>query len=220
MELLNVEQQKAVEHLNGPCLVIAGAGSGKTKVLTTRIAKLIEEGIPPYQILAITFTNKAAKEMKQRVEKVCDEVGFFIGTFHSLGLRIIRENYKALGLSSNFTIVDSDDVVTLIKRIMKDKGLSPKELSASYVRNRISFIKNEMLSEGEITKFFNTPVEELCHEIYKDYQDVLKKNNSVDFDDLLKLPVELLKTNKDILEKYQERYKYILIDEYQDTNEV
>ena len=220
MELLNVEQQKAVEHLNGPCLVIAGAGSGKTKVLTTRIAKLIEEGIPPYQILAITFTNKAAKEMKQRVEKVCDEGGFFIGTFHSLGLRIIRENYKALGLSSNFTIVDSDDVVTLIKRIMKDKGLSPKELSASYVRNRISFIKNEMLSEGEITKFFNTPVEELCHEIYKDYQDVLKKNNSVDFDDLLKLPVELLKTNKDILEKYQERYKYILIDEYQDTNEV
>ena len=153
MDNLNLEQQKAVNHLEGPCLVIAGAGSGKTKVLTTRIAKLIEEGIPPYQILAITFTNKAAKEMKQRVEKICDESGFFIGTFHSLGLRIIRENYLELGLSSNFTIIDSDDVLTLIKRIMKDKNISIKELSPSYVRNRISFIKNEMLSDGEVLKF-------------------------------------------------------------------
>ena len=170
MDTLNINQQKAVEHLDGPCLVIAGAGSGKTKVLTERIARLIEQGIPPYQILAITFTNKAAKEMKQRVEKICDDKGFFIGTFHSLGLRIIRENYNLIGLSSNFTIIDSDDVVTLIKRIMKDKGISPKELSPSYVRNRISFIKNEMLSEGEITKFFNTQAEMLCHDIYKEYQ--------------------------------------------------
>ncbi len=114
MDKLNVDQQKAVEHLDGPCLVIAGAGSGKTKVLTTRITKLIDSGVSPYQILAITFTNKAAKEMKTRVEKICDESGFFIGTFHSLGLRIIRENYNLIGLSSNFTIIDSDDVVTLI----------------------------------------------------------------------------------------------------------
>ena len=213
MDTLNNNQQKAVEHLDGPCLVIAGAGSGKTKVLTERIVKLIDKGVPPYQILAITFTNKAAKEMKQRVEKICDEVGFFIGTFHSLGLRIIRENYNLLGLSNNFTIIDSDDVVTLIKRIMKDLGISPKELSPSYVRNRISFIKNEMLSEGEITKFFNTEAEELCHKIYNEYQVILKKNNSVDFDDLLKLPVELLKSNSKILEKYQDRYRYILIDE-------
>ncbi len=220
MNRLNIEQQKAVEHLNGPCLVIAGAGSGKTKVLTERIAKLIDEGVSPYEILAITFTNKAAKEMKQRVEKICDETGFFIGTFHSLGLRMIRENYSLLGLLNNFTIIDSDDVVTLIKRIMKDKGISVKELSPSYVRNRISFIKNEMLSEGEIEKFFNTPAEQLCYEIYKEYREVLKRNNSVDFDDLLKLPVDLLKHNTNILERYQERFKYILIDEYQDTNEV
>ena len=220
MDKLNLEQQKAVEHLNGPCLVVAGAGSGKTKVLTTRIAKLIEEGIPPYQILAITFTNKAAREMKSRVEKICDETGFFIGTFHSFGLRIIRENYNLLGLSNNFTIIDSDDVVTLIKKIMKDKNISIKEISPSYVRNRISFIKNEMLSDGEVLKFFNTPAEELCYEIYLEYKEVLKKNNSVDFDDLLKLPVDLLKTNPAVLEKYQDRYKYILIDEYQDTNEV
>ena len=220
MDTLNINQQKAVEHLDGPCLVIAGAGSGKTKVLTERIARLIDGGIPPYQILAITFTNKAAKEMKQRVEKICDETGFFIGTFHSLGLRIIRENYLELGLSSNFTIVDSDDVVTIIKRIMKDKNISIKDLSPSYVRNRISFIKNEMLSDGEILQFFNTEAEQLCYEIYKEYKEILKKNNSVDFDDLLKLPVDLFKTNKHILERYQERYKYILIDEYQDTNEV
>ena len=220
MNKLNIEQQKAVEHLNGPCLVIAGAGSGKTKVLTERIARLINEGVSPYEILAITFTNKAAKEMKQRVEKICDETGFFIGTFHSLGLRMIRENCSTLGLSSNFTIIDSDDVLTLIKKIMKDKDISIKELSPNYVRNRISFIKNEMLNDGEIMKFFNTPAEQLCYEIYKEYKEVLKRNNSVDFDDLLKLPVELLKQNPNILERYQERFKYILIDEYQDTNEV
>ena len=220
MERLNTEQQKAVEHLNGPCLVIAGAGSGKTKVLTTRIAKMIEEGIPPYQILAITFTNKAAKEMKSRVEKIVDETGFFIGTFHSLGLRLLRENHRLLGFDSNFTIIDSDDVTTIIKRIMKDKGLTPKDIAPNYVRNRISFIKSEMLNDDQIAQFFNTHAEMLAFDIYKEYREILKKNNSVDFDDLLKLPVELFKSHPDVLEKYQERFKYILIDEYQDTNEV
>ena len=220
MERLNTEQQKAVEHLNGPCLVIAGAGSGKTKVLTTRIAKMIEDGIPPYQILAITFTNKAAKEMKSRVEKIVDETGFFIGTFHSLGLRLLRENHRLLGFDSNFTIIDSDDVTTIIKRIMKDKGLTPKDIAPNYVRNRISFIKSEMLNDDQIAQFFNTHAEMLAFDIYKEYREILKKNNSVDFDDLLRLPVELFKSHPDVLEKYQERFKYILIDEYQDTNEV
>ena len=220
MEKLNIEQQKAVNHLNGPCLVIAGAGSGKTKVLTMRIAKMIEDGISPYQILAITFTNKAAKEMKNRVEKIVDETGFFIGTFHSFGLKIIRENHTLLGLDSNFTIVDSDDVTTIIKKIMKDKGLTPKDIAPNYVRNRISFIKNEMLNDDQIAQFFNTHAEMLAFDIYKEYREILKRNNSVDFDDLLKLPVELFKNHLNVLEKYQEHFKYILIDEYQDTNEV
>ena len=156
LNTLNDEQKKAVMHLNGPCLVLAGAGSGKTRVLTTRIAYLIDNGIPSYNILAITFTNKAAKEMKERVETLVPGNYAFLGTFHSLGVRILRENSKECGLESNFTILDSDDVLSLIKRIMKNKEIDPKELAPSYVRNRISFIKNENLSPREIDNLFNT----------------------------------------------------------------
>ena len=212
LQELNERQKQAVMHQDGPCLVLAGAGSGKTKVLTTRIAYLIENGVPDYQILAITFTNKAAKEMKERLDLLTLNNDCFLGTFHSFGLRIIRENALKLGMSRNFTILDSDDVLSLIKKILKEMGYDNKEISPSYIRNRISFIKNEMLSELEIEKFFNTDIEKIAYEVYKKYQIKLKANNSVDFDDLLVLP--------EVLEHYQNRFKYILVDEYQDTNEV
>lgn len=217
---LNQKQIEAVTHIDGPCLVLAGAGSGKTKVLTTRIAYLIDQGIFSNQILAITFTNKAAKEMRERLNILVPNNNVFVGTFHSLGVRIIRENNELLGLDKNFTILDSEDVLSIIKKILKDNGYDPKLNSPSYIRNRISFIKNEMLGAGEIAKFFNTPPEKVAEKIYYEYEEILHRNNSVDFDDLLTLPVKLFSEHKDILEKYQDRYRYILIDEYQDTNEV
>lgn len=217
---LNKEQQLAVSHIDGPCLVLAGAGSGKTRVLTVRIANLISQGIYSSQILAITFTNKAAKEMRDRLNLLVGDSYAFVGTFHSFGLRIIKENCATLGLSSNFTIIDSDDVLSIIKKIMKDYGINPKEISPSYVRNKISVIKNEMLSDAEVEKLFIAYPDNIIPKLYFEYVRVLKRNNTVDFDDLLKLPVELFVAHEDILDKYQEKYKYILIDEYQDTNEV
>ncbi len=220
LEKLNEQQRNAVLHKDGPCLVIAGAGSGKTRVLTTRIAHLIEEGVPSWNILAITFTNKAAKEMRERLELLVPGNDTFVGTFHSFGVRILRENYMNLGLERNFTILDSDDVLSLIKKIMKDKGISKEECAPSYIRNRISFIKNEMLTDVEIEQFFNTEPEQIAYTVYKEYIQVLRKNNSVDFDDLLLLPVKLFTKDKEVLAHYQEKFKYLLIDEYQDTNEV
>lgn len=217
---LNDEQIEAVKHNEGPCLVLAGAGSGKTKVLTNRIAYLIENGVRDYNILAITFTNKTAKEMRDRVYNLVGDVASFIGTFHSLGLRIIRENCGYLNLPSNFSIIDSDDVLTVIKKILKDMNLDTKQYSPSYIRNRISFIKNQMLSEMELDKFFNTPIDKIVVDVYYKYNERLIASAAVDFDDLLLMPVRLFEHNKEILEHYQERYKYILIDEYQDTNPV
>ena len=217
---LNKEQKEAVLHKEGPCLVLAGAGSGKTKVLTTRIANMINDGIYSGNILAITFTNKAAKEMRDRISNMVENNYAFVATFHSFGLRVIRENTEKLGLTSNFTIIDSDDVSSVIKKIMKELDISTKEYSVSYIRNKISFIKNEMLSESEVDKYLNSPPEKVAVKVYREYEKVLKRNNAVDFDDLLKRPVELFMQNDDILDKYQEKYRYILIDEYQDTNEV
>ena len=217
---LNDEQVEAVMHNEGPCLVLAGAGSGKTKVLTNRIAYLIEHGVRDYNILAITFTNKAAKEMRDRVYNLVGDVSSFIGTFHSLGLRIIRENCGYLNLPSNFSIIDSDDVLTVIKKILKDMNLDTKQYSPAYIRNRISFIKNQMLSDMELDKFFNTPIDKVVVDVYYKYNERLINSAAVDFDDLLLMPVKLFERNREILEHYQEKYKYILIDEYQDTNPV
>lgn len=217
---LNNKQKKAVLHQDGPCLVLAGAGSGKTKVLTTRIANLIELGIPSYNILAITFTNKAAKEMRERLEKIVPNNNAFVGTFHALGVRIIRENAPLLGLDRSFSIIDSDDVTTIIKKIMKDNHYDSKTTTPSYVKNKISNIKNEMLTQEEIANCFNSPQDKNIESIYYKYQDILRKNNSVDFDDLLSLPVKLFMEDKEVLEHYQDKFKYILIDEYQDTNAV
>ena len=220
LDSLNKEQKEAVMHIDGPSLVVAGAGSGKTKVLTTRIAYLINNGVLSSNILAITFTNKAAKEMKERLSKLVSNNYAFVGTFHSFGLRIIKDNYEKIGLSKNFTILDSDDVLTIIKKILKDLGYDIKEVSPHYIKNKISFIKNEMLTDSEINKYFLSDIDKIVTKVYLSYEKTLKKNNVVDFDDLLKLPVELFMKNKDILEKYQDKYQYILIDEYQDTNEV
>ena len=220
LEKLNEQQKNAVMHVDGPCLVMAGAGSGKTKVLTTRIAYLIDNGVKDYNILAITFTNKAAKEMRDRVNNLIGEVKSFIGTFHSFGLRIIRENYMYLGLDRNFTIIDSDDVLSIIKKILKDKNLDPKHYSPYYIRNKISFIKSQMLSDMEIDKYFNTDIDMIAKDIYYEYDRKMVLNNSIDFDDLLSKPVKLFKEHEEILVHYQDKYKYILIDEYQDTNPV
>lgn len=220
MDNLNNEQKEAVMVKEGPCLVLAGAGSGKTRVLTYRINELLKSGIAGYHILAITFTNKAAKEMKERLEKLSPDNGVFLGTFHSLGLRILKKCYEKVGLTNNFTIMDSDDTLSIIRKILKNKDLDPKTHSPQYIRNRISFIKNEMLSDSEIVAYFNTEEEKIAYSVYLEYQDTLRKNNCVDFDDLLLLPVEIFMKNPDILNEYQERFQYILIDEYQDTNEV
>ena len=220
LENLNKEQIEAVKTIEGPVLVMAGAGSGKTKVLTNRIAYLIDNGIPDYSILAITFTNKAAKEMRDRVNLIVKDVKSFIGTFHSLGLRIIRENNTYLNLPSNFSIIDSDDSLVVIKKILKDMNLDPKQYSPSYIRSRISFIKNQMLNDIELDKLFNTPMDKVVVEIYHKYNKKLTESASVDFDDLLLMPVNLFEKYPEILEHYQEKFKYILIDEYQDTNPV
>ncbi len=220
LKTLNKEQKEAVETIEGPCLVIAGAGSGKTKVLTTRVAHLINSGISGSNILAITFTNKAAKEMRERLNILAPDNYVFVGTFHSFGLRVIKENYSKLGLMNNFTIIDSDDVTSIIKKIMKDLNIDPKEISPNYIRNRISFIKNEMLTDSQVDNLFLTFQDKHVANIYHKYQEVLKRNNTIDFDDLLKLPVELFMQDDELLDKYQERYRYILVDEYQDTNEV
>ena len=215
---LNSMQEKAVNHIEGPMLVLAGAGSGKTKVLTSRIANLIDNGISPYNILAITFTNKAAKEMKDRVYRIIGSSAnnIQISTFHSLGLKILKENYSLLGYDRNFTIIDSDDVLTIIKKILKDLNLSKELYNPREIKNKISSAKNEMMG---VDSFSKVEFDHNIVEVYRLYQRKLKNGNSVDFDDLLILPIKLFKNYPNLLNEYQERYKYILIDEYQDTNE-
>lgn len=220
IEKLNNEQKKAATFKDGPCLVIAGAGSGKTKVLTTRIANLIENGVKPYNILAITFTNKAAGEMRERVNNIINAHDAFIGTFHSFGLKIIRENNALFNLTSAFTLIDTEDQTSIIKKIMKDINITDKMISPAFIKSKISFIKNNMLSDSEIANFLISENEKIAVKIYYEYEKILKRNNTLDFDDLLKKPVELFNSNKEVLEKYQDKFKYILIDEYQDTNEV
>ncbi len=219
---LSERQKEAVLHKEGPCLVLAGAGSGKTRVLTERIVNLINNGVRPQNILAITFTNKAAREMRERVYKSIgnDADSIFIGTFHSFGLKVLRENAEELGYTNNITILDRDDVNSLIKKFLKEMNLSSDNYPIKYILNRISFAKNEGLTPVEYSKFMKTPLDEVVVKIYQKYVSTLRRNNSVDFDDLLILPVEIFKKNSQVLDKYQEHYRYILVDEYQDTNMV
>lgn len=222
LENLNKEQLEAVTTTEGPLLVLAGAGSGKTKVLTTRVAYLIDElGITPESILAITFTNKAAKEMKDRIFKMLGTIAYQIqiSTFHSFGLTILKEHYDKLGYDKNFTILDSDDSSTVVKKILKDMDKDPKKYSYKAIRNKISSAKNELMEPEDLAKFSTNDMDELVVDVYKKYKEKLKTNNSVDFDDLLMLPITLFRKYPEVLKFYQDRFKYILIDEYQDTNE-
>ena len=222
LETLNDKQKEAVLYNEGPLLIIAGAGAGKTKTLTTKIAYLIEEGFAmPYNILAITFTNKAAKEMKDRLFSLIGDLAkqVQVSTFHSFGLKLLRENYKKLGYEKNFVIMDSDDSLTVVKKIIKDLGYDPKIYNPRAIRNKISSCKNEMMTPEMYERYAVSDYEKVILEVYKKYEEKLQKNNSVDFDDLLLLPIKLFKENKEVLDRYQDQYQYILIDEYQDTNE-
>ncbi len=213
---LNEQQKKAVLKKDGPLLVLAGAGSGKTKVLTTKVAYLIEQGVNPNNILAITFTNKAAKEMKERISNLIDTNSIQISTFHSFGLKIIRENYELLGYNKNFTIIDSEDSNSIIKKILKDLNISE---NFKVVKSIISSNKNELITPIDYIKYVQTEFDEMILKVYERYEKKLKKNNCIDFDDLLLLPIMLFRKYPDTLKKYQEKYKYVLIDEYQDTNQ-
>jgi DNA helicase-2/ATP-dependent DNA helicase PcrA len=219
---LNDRQKEAVLYNDGPLLIIAGAGAGKTKTLTTKIAYLIEgENVNPHNILAITFTNKAAKEMKDRLYMLVGDLSkkLQVSTFHSFGLKLLRENYDTLGYDKNFVIMDSDDSLTVVKKIIKDMGYDPKIYNPRAIRNKISSCKNEMTSPEAYEKYAVSDYEKVVQQVYAKYETKLQRNNSVDFDDLLLLPIELFKKNPDVLDKYQDLYQYLLIDEYQDTNE-
>ena len=223
MELygLNDRQIEAIKALDGPMLVLAGAGSGKTKVLTTKVAYLLEErDVSPKNILAITFTNKAAREMKDRIFSLIGREAFLIqiSTFHSFGLKILKENYDLLGYESNFTILDASDSETVIKKIMKDYDIDSSKYNYRAIKSSISSNKNEMVSVEEFRKFVYNDYDEVVLKVYEEYEKELKRSNAIDFDDLLILPLKLFNEHKEVMEKYQEQYKYVFIDEYQDTN--
>lgn len=222
VDSLNDRQKEAVVNTDGPMLILAGAGSGKTKVLTTKAAYLIEEkNIDPNNILAITFTNKAAKEMKERIFKLEGNSAFYIqiSTFHSFGLKILKENCELLGYEKNFTILDSDDSLSIIKKIMKELNIDANKYNPKAIKNVISNNKNEIIDPEKYSLYVNTDFDEIALEVYRKYEKSLKINNAVDFDDLLILPLKLFNNNPGVLQKYQEKYKYVFIDEYQDTNE-
>lgn len=218
---LNPSQLEAVKTTDGPILVLAGAGSGKTKVLTHRIAYLISRRrVKPWQILAMTFTKKAAGEMKSRVatlaRRVCE--GVWIGTFHSTFARILRKEGRRLGYNGNFVIYDEEDQLGLIKSIMSDLKLSSHPFSAEAIGSRIRRAKNAFLSPDQYSQQVQGPFEEIVSRVYKEYQRRLRQNNAMDFDDLIVVPVELFQTHPQVLSYYQDRFQYILVDEYQDTN--
>ncbi|MBD3330176.1 AAA family ATPase, partial [Candidatus Peregrinibacteria bacterium] len=241
---LNKKQVEAVTHFNGPMLVIAGAGSGKTRSLTHRIAYLIKErNISPWNVLAVTFTNKAANEMKQRIVKLLsnkDELNFMetfgdlfgageiqklsshdiptIGTFHSICVRILRKNIHLLDYENTFAIYDIADQQILIKRIMKQMMLDPKRVNPKAVLSHISNAKNQLIGPKEYSRYASDYFSEKVAEIYPLYQASLQRNNALDFDDIIMKTVELFENNPNILDQYQEKFKYISVDEYQDTN--
>ena len=222
LDELNDKQYEAVTTTDGPSLVIAGAGSGKTKVLTHKIAYLIgEKGVKPWNILAITFTNKAANEMKERVRNLVGEVAddIWMGTFHSICVRILRKTIDRLGFDSSFVIFDTSDQKTMIKKILKEQNLDDKIFTDKSVLYEISNAKNEMLTPAQYAARNNGDFrKEKIAEIYSIYQRKLKENNAIDFDDIINFTIEILLDNPDILEFYSDKFKYVLVDEYQDTN--
>ena len=221
---LNEPQREAVYHTDGPLLILAGAGSGKTRVLTHRIAYLIgERGVNPWNILAITFTNKAAEEMRQRVDNL---VGFgaesvWVSTFHSACVRILRRFIDRLGYENHFTIYDTDDQKTLIKEVCRKVDVDTKVFKERSLLSAISSAKNEMILPDEFELNAGGDFAKMkIAKVYREYETQMRANNALDFDDLLVKTVQLLQTQPDVLESYQERFRYIMVDEYQDTNTV
>ncbi|WP_302498045.1 DNA helicase PcrA [uncultured Veillonella sp.] len=218
---LNKEQQQAVQHTEGPLLILAGAGSGKTKVLTVRIAHLLAQGVNPYEILAITFTNKAAKEMKSRVEGLVGDVAnrIWLSTFHSFCAKFLRfEIDSFLGYNSNFTIYDTSDSQAVIKAALKALNLDDKYYPVGAMIAAISDAKNKLLFASDFRKQARDFYQQKVADVYEYYERELRKNNALDFDDLLLVAVKLLQSNAAVLDKYSHRFRYVMIDEYQDTN--
>lgn len=218
---LNREQQQAVQHTEGPLLILAGAGSGKTKVLTVRIAYLLAQGVNPYEILAITFTNKAAKEMKSRVEGLVGDVAnrIWLSTFHSFCAKFLRfELDNFLGYNSNFTIYDTSDSQVIIKAALKALNLDDKYYPVGAMISAISDAKNKLLFASDYRKQARDFYQQKVADVYEYYERELRKNNALDFDDLLLVAVKLLQSNAAVFDKYSKRFKYVMIDEYQDTN--
>lgn len=209
---LNPKQKEAVSHGNGPLLISAGAGSGKTRTLTQRLVKLIENGVPPEKIVAITFTNKAADEIKTRVRETADNLNIlpFLGTFHSFGAKILKDEIKLTGRAKNFVIYDNDDSLRVIKKTLSDLSLSAEKFPPPKMQKKISFIKDELILPDDI--------EEPIKTIFEGYENRLKAQNAFDFDDLIEKVIKIFQKNQDVLETYQNRFEHILVDEFQDIN--
>lgn len=219
---LNAAQREAASVTSGPVLILAGAGSGKTRTLTHRLAHLIETGVPPHRILAVTFTNKAADEMKERIRQLIGAAAaasLWAGTFHSICARILRRDALLVGLDSNLTIYDSDDSQTLVRRVIREHGgVDEKTTTPGMIRAQIGNAKNALLWPEDYLREEHGPHVPLVADIYRRYQAALRQNNAVDFDDLLMLPVRLFREHPHVLEEYRTRFQHLLIDEYQDTN--
>lgn len=221
LKSLNKEQREAVEYNAGPHMIVAGAGSGKTRVLTYKIAYIIDEGLEPENILALTFTNKAAKEMKERIAELIGDKAqnLWMGTFHSIFARILRSEAHRLNYKPNFSIYDREDSVSLVGNILTELNLSFDNLTPNNLQHKISYYKNHMITvEDYLNDFAKTAIEKRIGEVYKEYQIRLFENNSMDFDDLLLKPIELFNHHPNVIKKYRSQFKYILVDEYQDTN--
>ena len=219
---LNPEQRMAVEHTEGPLLVLSGAGTGKTRVLTTRTAYIIEKHLAkPYQILAVTFTNKAANEMKLRLEQMIGSAAFsvWLGTFHAIGVKILRKYAEKVGLTSDFAILNTDDQVRLMKNILTEQGIDIKKYNPETILEIVERWKDKAFLPQEVSaRERTTQLGSLAYDFYARYQSRLHLLNAVDFGDLLLLPIVLFRSNPDVLEEYQSKFRYILVDEYQDTN--
>ncbi|THE10483.1 DNA helicase PcrA [Bacillus timonensis] len=218
---LNEQQQEAVKATDGPLLIMAGAGSGKTRVLTHRIAYLmVEKQVAPWNILAITFTNKAAREMKERVQAILGGAAedIWISTFHSMCVRILRRDIDRLGFNRNFSILDTTDQLSVIKNILKEKNIDPKKFDPRSILGTISSAKNELQTPEEYEKTAGGMYEQIVSDVYKLYQKRLRKNQALDFDDLIMITIQLFKRVPEVLEFYQRKFQYIHVDEYQDTN--
>lgn len=222
LEGLNAKQKEAVLYTEGPVLIVAGAGSGKTRTLTHRVAYLLATGIKPESILAITFTNKAAEEMRERIKQILGENNFsqklFIGTFHKLGVNILKDLLSLVQRRKNFVIFDEEDSLKLVRDCLTELNLPKEQFIPVNVRNEISRAKNELILSKDYEQLAENFFQKNVAKVYSLYEEKLIKNNAFDFDDLITLPVQIFSTHPDILEKYQKKWRYILVDEYQDTN--